>query len=135
MRVSHLVRVIAFLALAVVEASARSYTFLANGFCGTDTLSFQYEVSSLSSTYPNLNTQYQTTISSAASNGWYASSGGNAAGMCYIRSVANCQAICDAVAGCNAISISTTRSCYACASSTKCRRRPAVTRRLNKCNT
>jgi hypothetical protein len=109
MRVSYL----ALLTLVVGEASARDYTFLANGFCGPDTLSFQYDVSSLSSTYPNLD-QYQTTASSTTTNGWYASSAANAAGMCYIQSVANCQAICDAVAGCNAISISTTRSCYAC---------------------
>ena len=86
-----------------------AYSYVAPGFCGT----VDYTVAELQADAPSMYTTYQTTMSSTGTNGWYTQNG-LGAGMCYIRSVDNCAAICGAVSGCAYFSTSTTASCYAC---------------------
>ena len=85
------------------------YSYVAPGFCGT----VDYTVNELMTDAPSMYTTYQTSPSSTDTYGWYTSSS-LGTGMCNIRSVENCSAICIAVSGCAYFSTSTTASCYAC---------------------
>ena len=72
-------------------------------------------MASLSSAAPTACSTHQSPSSSCGNgyNGWYLDAN-RGHGICNIRSVANCNHICNAVSGCNFFSTSTTYSCYAC---------------------
>jgi len=98
-------------------ATPWSSGFVGSGVCcsagRTDCGRADFSVDTLAAAYPSLDTAYQTSTSHSSTNGWYLG-GSVGVGMCNIRSVENCGAICAAVAGCTHFATSLTYPCYAC---------------------